>query len=384
MCARPWARMHLTIFIYMGLKVGIRTDKDGNYYFGSAGQGNTYNIPDGVDTTYLGALGEDNSAQYMVQQSANQANLDLATKQNEWNIQQWERENAYNSPSAQLDRYTAAGINPLFASIDGGKAGNLQSANLANQQSASLNTNASNDRFNSIVSGLQTLLASSDEILKTQVQAKQLQQTDRSLDIQEMLARSDSGYKGSLKHGQDIANNNAQRAADDAHNKNQVEIDNIIASTDLTSAQAETVKKALPYIETLKQEEINKIREEIKNIQSSTTGQNYENQVKAFRSKLASMGINPDADGMAALCQLIVSKPEALGQIFNNVTSGIKESVTDVLNNNEAIQGIKDLSDKVAKTVESWKNPQWDFKYWIKKKLGLKGYQDHTTTQGSW
>lgn len=39
-------------------------------------------------------------------------NLNLARQQNKWNIEQWNRENAYNSPSAQMARFKAAGLNP--------------------------------------------------------------------------------------------------------------------------------------------------------------------------------------------------------------------------------------------------------------------------------
>jgi hypothetical protein len=39
-------------------------------------------------------------------------NLNLAKMQNQWNIDQWNRENAYNSPAAQMARYKAAGLNP--------------------------------------------------------------------------------------------------------------------------------------------------------------------------------------------------------------------------------------------------------------------------------
>lgn len=50
------------------------------------------------------------------QQAENEAtreyNLQLAEKQNNWNIQQWQRENEYNSPSAQKARLEAAGLNP--------------------------------------------------------------------------------------------------------------------------------------------------------------------------------------------------------------------------------------------------------------------------------
>lgn len=39
-------------------------------------------------------------------------NLNLAKLQNSWNFAQWRRENAYNSPSAQMARFKSAGLNP--------------------------------------------------------------------------------------------------------------------------------------------------------------------------------------------------------------------------------------------------------------------------------
>lgn len=39
-------------------------------------------------------------------------NLKLAQMQNQWNIEQWQRENDYNSPIAQVQRLRAAGLNP--------------------------------------------------------------------------------------------------------------------------------------------------------------------------------------------------------------------------------------------------------------------------------
>lgn len=53
--------------------------------------------------------------QIAAQKEENQANrdwnLNLAKQQNQWNIDQWNRENAYNSPAAQMARYKAAGLN---------------------------------------------------------------------------------------------------------------------------------------------------------------------------------------------------------------------------------------------------------------------------------
>lgn len=57
--------------------------------------------------------------QIKAQQEENQKNreynLMLAQQQNAWNVEQWERENEYNSPEKQLERMKKAGINPDMA-----------------------------------------------------------------------------------------------------------------------------------------------------------------------------------------------------------------------------------------------------------------------------
>lgn len=64
----------------------------------------------------------------------NQANIDYAWKalntQNDFNVQQWERQNAYNDPSAQMQRYLNAGLNPWNSSnsVGSGEADSLTSA----------------------------------------------------------------------------------------------------------------------------------------------------------------------------------------------------------------------------------------------------------------
>lgn len=75
-------------------------------------------------------------AQLQAVRETNKANLDLAKYQNDWNVAQWNRQNAYNTPAAQRQRYEEAGINPYFAlgNIQSGNAEGLMSADMANQQ----------------------------------------------------------------------------------------------------------------------------------------------------------------------------------------------------------------------------------------------------------
>ncbi len=56
----------------------------------------------------------------------NAANERMQQEQNKWNLEQWERNNAYNSPAAQMQRLKAAGINPdlMYGQNAGGASGN--------------------------------------------------------------------------------------------------------------------------------------------------------------------------------------------------------------------------------------------------------------------
>lgn len=51
-------------------------------------------------------------AQSSENQKVRDYNLNLAKMQNQWNLDQWNRENEYNTPKAQMQRLTDAGLNP--------------------------------------------------------------------------------------------------------------------------------------------------------------------------------------------------------------------------------------------------------------------------------
>lgn len=62
---------------------------------------------------------------------SNQRNVDLMHEQNNWNFEQWNRENAYNLPQSQRARLIAAGLNPALIYGEGGimnEAANSQPA----------------------------------------------------------------------------------------------------------------------------------------------------------------------------------------------------------------------------------------------------------------
>lgn len=56
--------------------------------------------------------GTDNRASALAQRDTNIANMDIAQWQYQAALEQWQRENEYNSPAAQMQRYMDAGLNP--------------------------------------------------------------------------------------------------------------------------------------------------------------------------------------------------------------------------------------------------------------------------------
>lgn len=69
--------------------------------------------------------------QIKAQKEENQKNRNynfmLAQRQNQWNLEQWMRENDYNSPKAQMDRFRDAGLNPDLMMSNGAQNLSAQS-----------------------------------------------------------------------------------------------------------------------------------------------------------------------------------------------------------------------------------------------------------------
>lgn len=148
----------------------------------------------------------------------NEANLKLAQYQNDWNIAQWNRQNAYNTPAAQRARYEEAGINPYFAlgNIQSGNAQSLLSADMAKQQSGA-------EAYALKAQGAQQLGASvanaSSQFFNTQYQQEQtkalkIQNTENTLSM--------------LKRVQGLEyDNQAKKMANELYNANMQSLINI-------------------------------------------------------------------------------------------------------------------------------------------------------------
>lgn len=81
---------------------------------------------------------ETNQMNYKINQMNNQFNERMAIQQRNWQENMWNKENAYNTASAQRQRLEEAGLNP-YMMMNGGSAGVAQSAGTGSSASSSGN-----------------------------------------------------------------------------------------------------------------------------------------------------------------------------------------------------------------------------------------------------
>lgn len=168
---------------------------------------------------------EANQSNEAIQRETNQMNYDIAHEanewnwanmqaQNEWNIQQWERENAYNDPSAQMERYIRAGINPVWALGNGdpGNASHLESAsaapaNVATMEAAHIMPEYDPTKLNNIVGASQNLVNSLQGFTKLGLEASDVETRRQAQQSQAGVNLAEALWKKSQTAGQDIFNN---------------------------------------------------------------------------------------------------------------------------------------------------------------------------------
>lgn len=111
-----------------------------------------------------------NSLNYASQENTNRANRQLAEYQNAWNLEQWNRENEYNSPLKQMERYQEAGLNPNLIYGNGvsssGNSSTLRSADMPNQIAPKLDISSTVQSAIDVYNALRKTDAEVDNIVK--------------------------------------------------------------------------------------------------------------------------------------------------------------------------------------------------------------------------
>jgi len=207
-------------------------------------------------------------------------------RSNEYNQKMWHMENAYNDPSAQMDRLKKAGLNPnlVYGGSPGqvaGTAGNLQPQlpiknkfqmpnplDYQMQQSQIKNTKAQTDNL-----GYQSEVILQDALLKA---AQTREAISRTL-------------------GKDIQNNVAFRIADynvdaafEGVQKLRHENSQNVIKTNILGQQYNQNEKVMPV-------ELEKLQNEVKVLKATESGITLSNHLKNMENQLAELGIYPNS-----------------------------------------------------------------------------------------
>lgn len=93
-----------------------------------------------------------NSANLQIARETNKLNRDLFYANQSWQEEMWNKQNAYNDPSAQAQRLVAAGFNPYLSDTDAGTASSMPSMSAPTMQGATMQSSADiwSNTFNNI------------------------------------------------------------------------------------------------------------------------------------------------------------------------------------------------------------------------------------------
>ena len=104
----------------------------------------------GIANSILGGIfsSSSNSTNVALQRETNAQNYKMFKEQQQWSEDMWNKQNAYNDPSAQVQRLLAAGINPssVFGSGSVSEAGALTSPSAPQMLSPHVNPYSSAQR----------------------------------------------------------------------------------------------------------------------------------------------------------------------------------------------------------------------------------------------
>lgn len=136
----------------------------------------------------------------------------LQQQQNAWNLEQWNRQNEYNSPKSVAERYREAGINPALIASSGELNTPASSVQSASPSQFGVNSPYPSDSGSQFMSAL---LASS-QINKIDSETKNLNsQTDKNLldllfskDTYKYRVRGEQGFQLAREKSVDTLNNN--------------------------------------------------------------------------------------------------------------------------------------------------------------------------------
>ena len=267
---------------------------------------------------------------------SNSNNLHLAQEQREYDYKMWKENNAYNTPSKQVERLRAAGLNPAFAMENGALSSGISSQTAGGQT-------ASVQDFSPIVQGLRD-----------------------SVDLyqQRRLQESEIRNKDSLTQSQNIRNKFQLF-------REWAEINNIIADSKHKGADVEYLMKRKDLIEKeinafdkRQSYELNRIDSERKKLDEQAE---TERVMRDVNKRAVQQSIRLSQAQQTLLAEEAKSVRESVNQMILNgasqrevnrfISDRERETARKLYKDNETYQSrfLQDMSESQSRTAKNYR-----------------------------
>jgi hypothetical protein len=177
---------------------------------------------------------ETNQMNYKINQMNNQFNERMAIQQRNWQENMWNKENAYNTASAQRQRLEEAGLNP-YLMMNGGSAGVAQSAGTG--ATASSSGSAVMQPFQADYSGIGSSIGNIFQYELMQSEKSQLQGAKQLADAKAMETLSNIDWGKLTDETRDYLKSTGLARAQLGYAKEQQEVDNMAMTGLIMRAQ---------------------------------------------------------------------------------------------------------------------------------------------------
>lgn len=270
--------------------------------FGSSSVQNSQNRQNVRDT---------NQMNYKINQMNNQFNERMAIQQRNWQENMWNKENAYNTASAQRQRLEEAGLNP-YLMMNGGSAGVAQSAGTG--ATASSSGNAVMQPFQADYSGIATSIGNIFQYELMQSEKSQLQGARQLADAKAMETLSNIDWGKLTDETRSYLRSTGLARAQLGYAKEQQEADNMAMTGLVMRAQRSGM-----LLDNEAKGILNKYLDQQQQLDLNVKAADY-------YQRMAS-GYLSYADAKKAIAEEALAAARTRGQnISNKVASGIAES----------------------------------------------------------
>lgn len=216
-----------------------------------------------------------------------------------WN-KQWERETAYNDPKAQMERLKKAGINPHMAYQSGGINNTATAGELPKYQAPQYQEPITGGEV--LGSGLGEFINSAAQVMNLKLTQNQIRKSEEEITTKQLANDLMKSSTFDRKKAQDSAS--YQKALSDY---------NIYTGATPSSDYEKSQMSKLGNVN---------IQNEIMKLQKQ--GLLSDNEVKAYRARLAKAEIDPDSN---PLIREVMKAMAASGVPLNTVIQGLVKSI---------------------------------------------------------